>query len=90
MAGGGGPRPRDLAASGGWLIAVGLVGFLVLAVVFEVVIGIGGRPVGSGGRYGLAVLLIGAGLVLLGRRLLGQAALSRSDEAVGGVGRRCR
>ena len=60
----------DLAASGAWLIASGLVGFLVLAVVFEVVIGIGGRPVGSAGRYGLAVLLIGAGLVLLARRLL--------------------
>jgi hypothetical protein len=60
----------DLAASGAWLIAGGLVGFLVLAVVFEVVVGIGGRPVGSAGRYGLAALLIGAGLVLLGRRLL--------------------
>ena len=60
----------DLAASGAWLIAAGLVGFLVLAVFFEVVIGIGGRPVGSAGRYGLAALLIGAGLVLLGRRLL--------------------
>jgi hypothetical protein len=33
----------DLAASGGWLIAAGLVAFLVLAVFFEVVIGIGGR-----------------------------------------------
>ena len=61
---------RHLIASGGWLIAGGLVGFLVLAVFFEVVIGIGGRPVGSAGRYGLAVLLIGAGLVLLARRLL--------------------
>jgi hypothetical protein len=60
----------DLAASGGWLIAAGLVGFLVLAVFFEVVIGIGGRPVGSAGRYGLAALLIVAGLVLLGRRLM--------------------
>jgi hypothetical protein len=60
----------DLAASGAWLIAGGLVGFLVLAVVFEVVVGIGGRGYGAGGRYGLAVLLIGAGLVLLGRRLL--------------------
>jgi hypothetical protein len=60
----------DLAASGGWLIAAGLVAFLVLAVFFEVVIGIGGRPVGSAGPYGLAVLLILAGLVLLGRRLL--------------------
>jgi hypothetical protein len=60
----------DLAAGGGWLIAAGLVAFGVLAVVFEVVVGIGGRPVGSGGRYGLAALLIVAGLVLLGRRLL--------------------
>jgi hypothetical protein len=41
-----------------------------LAVFFEVVVGIGGRPVGSAGRYGLAALLILAGLVLLGRRLL--------------------
>jgi hypothetical protein len=62
---------RELAASGAWLIAVGLGGFLVLAVFFEVVVGIGGRPVGSAGRYGLAALLIGAGLVLVGRRLLG-------------------
>jgi hypothetical protein len=61
---------RDLVASGAWLGAAGLVGFLVLAVFFEVVVGIGGRPVGSGGRYGLAALLIGAGLVLVGRRLL--------------------
>jgi hypothetical protein len=35
-----------------------------------VVVGIGGRPVGSAGRYGLAALLILTGLVLLGRRLL--------------------
>jgi hypothetical protein len=60
----------ELAASGGWLMAAGLVAFLVLAVFFEVVVGIGGRPGGAAGRYGLAVLLIGAGLVLLGRRLL--------------------
>jgi hypothetical protein len=60
----------ELAASGAWLIAAGLVGFLLLAVFFEVVVGIGGRPVGSVGGYGLAALLIGAGLVLLGRRLL--------------------
>jgi hypothetical protein len=60
----------DLAASGVWLMAAGLVGFLVLAVFFEVVVGIGGRSVGSAGRYGLAALLIGAGLILLGRRLL--------------------
>jgi hypothetical protein len=60
----------DLAVSGGWLIAAGLVAFGVLAVLFEVVIGVGGRPVGSAGRYGLAALLILAGLILLGRRLL--------------------
>jgi hypothetical protein len=63
----------ELAASGGWLIAAGLVAFVVLAVFFEVVVGIGGRGgtlSGAAGRYGLAALLIGAGLVLLGRRLL--------------------
>jgi hypothetical protein len=60
----------DLAASGGWLIAAGLAGFLVLAVVFEVVVGLGGRGYGAAGRYGLAVVLIVAGLVLVGRRLL--------------------
>jgi hypothetical protein len=60
----------DLAVSGGWLIAAGLVAFLGLAVLFEVVIGIDGRGYGAGGRYGLAALLILAGLVLLGRRLL--------------------
>jgi hypothetical protein len=64
---------RELAASGGWLIAAGLVGFVVLAVFFEAVVGIGGRGgalSGAAGRYVLAALLIGAGLVLLGRRLL--------------------
>jgi hypothetical protein len=61
---------RDLAASGGWLISAGLVGFLGLAVFFEVVIGFSGHPSGAGGRYVLAALLIVAGLVLLGRRLL--------------------
>jgi hypothetical protein len=61
----------DLAASGGWLIAGGLVAFLVFAVFFEVVVGIDGRGLGgAGSRYGLAALLILAGLVLLGRRLL--------------------
>jgi hypothetical protein len=44
----------DLTASGGWLIAAGQVAFLGFAVFFEVVVGIGGRPVGPAGRYGLA------------------------------------
>jgi hypothetical protein len=61
----------DLAASGGWLIGAGLVAFLGLAVFFEVVVGIGGHPFGTASRYGLAALLILAGLLLLGRRLLG-------------------
>ena len=61
---------RDLTTSGGWLIAAGLAGFLVLAVVFEVVVGISGRGHGPAGRYGLAVVLIVAGLVLVGRPLL--------------------
>jgi hypothetical protein len=46
---------------------------LGLAVLLEVVVGIGGRPFRSTGRYGLAVLLIVADrgcLVPLGRRLL--------------------
>ena len=61
---------RDLAASGGWLIATGLAAFLAFAVLFEAVIGIGGRSPSGPSRYTLAVLLILAGLVLLGRRLL--------------------
>jgi hypothetical protein len=61
---------RDLVAGGGWLIGAGLAGFLNFAVLFEVVIGIGGHRSGSAGRYTLAALLILAGLVLLGRRLL--------------------
>jgi hypothetical protein len=60
----------ELAASGAWLIGVGLAAFLVLMVVFEVVVGVDGRDYGPAGRYGLAALLILAGLVLLGRRLL--------------------
>ena len=63
----------DLVASGGWLMAAGLVGFLVLAVFFEVVVGLGGRGgalSGVAGRSILAALLIVAGLVLLARRLL--------------------
>jgi hypothetical protein len=61
---------RDLVAGGGWLIGAGLAGFLSFAVLFEVVIGIGGHRSGPAGRYTLAALLILAGLVLLGRRLL--------------------
>ncbi len=60
----------DLATSGAWLIGAGLVAFLVFAVFFEVVVGVGGRRYGVGSRYGLAFVLILAGLVLLGRRLL--------------------
>jgi hypothetical protein len=60
---------RDLVASGGWLIAAGLVAFMVLGVFFEVVVGIGGRG-RAGSPYAVAAVLILAGLVLLGRRLL--------------------
>jgi hypothetical protein len=62
---------QELAASGGSLIAVGLAAFVVFAVLFEIVIGIEDRDYGVAGRYGLAALLILAGLILLGRRLLG-------------------
>jgi hypothetical protein len=61
---------RELATSGAWLTAAGLAGFLTLAVLFEVVIGIGGHRSSAAGRDTLAVLLILAGLGLLGRRLL--------------------
>jgi hypothetical protein len=61
---------RDLASSGGWLIAAGLAAFLGLAVFFEVIIGIGGHSYPGTSRYALAILLILAGLVLLGHRLL--------------------
>jgi hypothetical protein len=60
----------ELAASGGWLIAAGLVGFLGLAVFFEVVVGLSGHRSGAAGRYVLAAMLILAGLGLVGRRLL--------------------
>ena len=70
------PGRREQATSGGWLVAAGLAAFAGLAVFFEVVIGIGGRSYGPAGRYLLAAVLIGAGLVLLGRRLL--AARTRS------------
>ena len=42
----------------------------IVGVFFEVVVGIGGRGYGAPRGYALAVLLIGAGLVLLARRLL--------------------
>jgi hypothetical protein len=61
---------RDLVVGGGWLIGAGLAGFLVFAVFFEVVVGVGGRRTGPGGRYALAALLIVAGLALVARRLL--------------------
>jgi hypothetical protein len=61
---------RDLVASGGRLVLAGLAAFLVFAVFFEVVIGIGGRRYGLAGRYALPALLIVAGLALLGRSLL--------------------
>jgi len=78
LVGGGGGRwllgvvrgRRDLAAGGGRLVLAGLAAFLVFAVFFEVVIGIGGRRYGPAGRYVLPALLILAGLALLGRRLL--------------------
>jgi hypothetical protein len=60
----------DLVASGGRLIAAGLVGFMGLAVFFEVVVGIGGRGYAAPSGYALAALLIVAGLGLLGRRVL--------------------
>jgi hypothetical protein len=60
----------ELAASGAWLVGAGLVGFLVFAVFFEVVVGLSGHRSGAASRYVLAALLILAGLVLVGRRLL--------------------
>jgi hypothetical protein len=60
----------ELAASGAWLIAAGLVGFLGLAVFFEILFVLSGHRSGAAGRYVLAALLIMAGLALLGRRLL--------------------
>jgi H+/Cl- antiporter ClcA len=69
---GGGRRWRDREAALGGLLLLLLLGVLVLAfaVLFEAVIGLGGRSPGGQGRYSLAALLILAGLVLLGRRLL--------------------
>jgi hypothetical protein len=71
---------RDLAASGGWLIAAGLMAFLVFAVFFEGVDGFGGRRDGATGGYVLAALLIVGGLIVLGHRLL---AASGDGQTVG-------
>ena len=60
-------RERGRSRGGG---GAGLVAFVVFAVFFEIVIGVGGHRSGASGRYALAALLIAAGLVLLGRRLL--------------------
>jgi hypothetical protein len=62
---------RDLVESGGWLAAVGLVGFLGFAVVFEGLGVLGDRETNVAGGYVLGGLLIVAGLALLVRRLLG-------------------
>jgi hypothetical protein len=59
---------RELAATGGRLVVVGLAAFAVAAVFFEVVIGIGGRRYGTVNRYALPGLLIVAGTALLARR----------------------
>jgi hypothetical protein len=69
---------RDLAASGGWLIAAGLMAFLVFAVFFEGVDGFGGRRDGATGGYVLAALLIVGGLIVLGRRLLAASGDGRT------------
>jgi hypothetical protein len=57
----------DLVAGGAWLVGAGLVGFVGLAVLFEIVVGLGGERNPAASRYVLAILLIVAGLVLLGR-----------------------
>jgi hypothetical protein len=69
---------RDLAASGGWLMAAGLMAFLVFAVFFEGVDGFGGRRDGATGGYVLAALLIVGGLIVLGRRLLAASGDGRT------------
>jgi hypothetical protein len=75
---------RELAAGGGRLVVAGLAAFLFFAVFFEVVIGVGGRPVGPSGRYALPALLIVAGAALLGRSLV---AARRGAEVQGAPGR---
>lgn len=58
-------RP-DLVKSGKDLVRVGLIIFVVGAVFFELVIGVSGRSLGP---YGLPLLLIGLGLLLLARTI---------------------
>lgn len=57
----------DLVAAGKRLAIIGIAIFLVAAVFFELVIGISGFGLG---RYGWAILLIGAGVFFLLRTLL--------------------
>ena len=68
---------RWIAATAGWCAAAvtsspaAPAGRLRgMAVLFEIVVGLGGERNLAASRYVLAVLLIVAGLVLLGRRLL--------------------
>jgi hypothetical protein len=58
-------RP-DLVKSGKDLIRVGLIIFVGAAVFFELVIGVSGHSLGN---YGLPLLLIGLGLLLLVRNM---------------------
>ncbi len=67
----------DLVASGAWL-----VGFVGLAVLFEIVVGLGGDRNLAASRYVLAVLLIVAGLGAAGPSAAGgQTAMTRWESA---------
>jgi Na+/H+-dicarboxylate symporter len=59
---------------------------LGLAVLLEVVVGIGGRPFRSTGRYGLAVLLIVAAWSCSASAAGGQAAVVEEPGADAGAG----
>ena len=76
-------------AGGGRLIAVGLAAFLPCGGLSAAVSAPRGRTPRGAGRYTLAVLLILAGLVLLGRRLVGvvwqTSEDSRADPKRGGL-----
>lgn len=56
----------DFVKSGQELVRVGLVIFVVAAAFFELVIGVSGHSLG---QYGLPLLLIALGLILLARNL---------------------